>query len=629
MKYAFKIFTAATQAVKRFPLVWISSLIASTAMSIMIGDNVTDERQMQLALMAQTFALGVPLFFALSLFTESITSIGRRIFVLVSGILLLIGVYFYLKVPVYGFNRGELSLEFLGCFLAFHLMVSFLPVQKHLNTPIFWHFNKTLFLRLAITALYTGVLFAGLAGAMAAFDQLLGFEIKPIYYGRLWMYMAGLGSVWLFLSNIPEDLSETVDSGYPKGLQVFAQYILLPLVLLYLVILYVYGSKILYLGSLPVGWVSNLILAFSVLGMLALLLLHPLAQNSTQKWINRFTSGFYLALIPLLVLLFTAALTRIHAYGFTELRYALLCLAIWLSGVTIFMILTRNRFIWAIPVSLFFTVLVVFFIPGLDLRSQSKKSQKSRLETMLKEQNMQDAKGHLIAAPKALNDSISNEMYELTEYLSINHGITGLEPVVNIPDSMRWQNESRWELMQYMQPILAAYGIQSRNPYTTEAVAEATVSENTDPNGPVAPISRADLSIRFKGETPNLVNIPKGMWLRCMDLNITSSFNFRFYSKIKDIVIQRDITGKNILIETKNYKEVFNLDSIMQKHAPLYQNLSLVAESNPYYFFPDYRNPLLLENKNASLQIFSMRYKWNEEQNTYSLLDFNGKLWLR
>ncbi|MBK9634277.1 MAG: DUF4153 domain-containing protein [Bacteroidetes bacterium] len=52
------------------------------------------------------------------------------------------------------------------------------------------------------------------------------------------------------------------ETPYPKDYEFFAQFILMPLVIIYLVILYLYGGKIIFQGHLPIGWVSNLILTF-------------------------------------------------------------------------------------------------------------------------------------------------------------------------------------------------------------------------------------------------------------------------------------------------------------------------------------------------------------------------------
>lgn len=625
---------AAFLTLKRFPLVWLSAFLASTAFSSMIGDEVATDRGNLLAVLSQTFSLGIPLFFAATLFAEITTGRFRKLGIYKLALAVLVVVYFHLNnVNTHGFSQGELGIAYAGYFLAFHLLVSFLPFIKQFNSSVFWHFNKTLFLRAAITVLYVGVLYAGLAGALLALDQLLGFEIKPVYYGRLWVYMAGLGSVWMFLAHIPEKLQETVDTGYPKGLQVFAQYILMPLVLIYLVILYIYGIKIAIIGTLPVGWVSNLILAFAVVGMLALLLLHPLSESEGNKWVNRFTRGFYLALIPLLVLLFIAAFTRINAYGFTELRYALLALAVWLSGITLFMLITQNRFIWAIPVSLFIIVIWVFFIPGVNLHTISKNSQSARLTQLLKANKMWSDSNTLIPASSALPDSISAEIYDISEYLSTQHGITGMEPTIQIPDSFfdkNNENRSRYDLIQWLSSALAPYGISDGNTYGSEVAVDEVVADTASVPMSAAnpkPVNFPDLEIRFIGPTPSVVSVPKGNWSHCVDLEIRD-FRYVTNGDFTEVVeINRDVTEKNLYISNKKYSQIFNLDSLMGSHVHGYKFPKQNGQNA--FFFPDAKEVVTLRSKNAALQVFYMEYNWNTNASKYELAEINGKLWLR
>ncbi len=622
----YQFFRASFSALKRFPLVCLSALLGSTALSMMLGDGISDERQAILANWAQTFSLGIPLFFALQLYSESLKSQIQKWLIFNSSLVLLYAIHLHLNYAAQGLHQGELTIQYVGYFLALHLLVSFLPISGRFNSSVFWHYNKTLFLRAAITALYVGVLFAGLAGAMVALDQLLGFDIEDIYYGRLWFYLAGFGSVWMFTAHIPQKLEETMDTGYPKGLQVFAQYVLMPLVLIYLVILYIYGFKIAINGVLPIGWVSNLILAFSVVGMLALLLLHPLSENHENKWVNRFTRGFYISLLPLLVLLYIAAFTRINTYGFTELRYALLALSIWLTGITIFMIVTKNKYIWVIPVTLFFTVVFVFFMPKLNLFSISKESQKQRLHSLLKSNKMLSNQDKLLAPLTSLPDSISSEMYSISDYLAVNHGITGLEPVLVIPDSIMAKN-SRWEMEVWLDQSLAPYGISRE--YENTVFAEDAVQAATNQNGldsnAKASINYPNLKIRFRGPVPNRVNIPRGNWSQCADVEI-KNFNYTAFNDA-NLRINKDVTGKNLYVSTKKYSDVFNLDSLMAKHVYAYKKPQNNVGNG--YFFPDSKNVIVLQQPEMALQIFYMNYKWNRQTKEYELDELTAKLWLR
>lgn len=166
--------------------------------------------------------------------------------------------------------------------------------------------------------------------------------------------MAIFGSTFIFLLFNAKGLSNLEkESQYPVILKFFTQFVLIPLLIIYLVILYFYSGKILLAWELPRGWVTYLVMAFSIVGILALLLVYPLKEIKAKSWVVIFSKVFYYSLLPLLILLFTAIFTRVLQYGFTEARYYVLVLAIWLATLTIYYIFYKKASIKFIPISLF------------------------------------------------------------------------------------------------------------------------------------------------------------------------------------------------------------------------------------------------------------------------------------
>ena len=98
-------------------------------------------------------------------------------------------------------------------------------------------------------------------------------------------------------------------------------------------ILIAYESKIIFEWSLPKGWVSIMVLASAIFGILAFLLIHPLKKDN--KWIQSFSNLYYWILLPLVVLMLVAIYVRIKQYGITEPRYFVALLAIWLLGISL------------------------------------------------------------------------------------------------------------------------------------------------------------------------------------------------------------------------------------------------------------------------------------------------------
>lgn len=150
---------------------------------------------------------------------------------------------------------------------------------------------------------------------------------------------------------------------YPKGLKVFTQFVLLPLVTLYLVILYLYFGKIVLQWEWPQGWVSVLVLCFSIAGVLSLLLIHPIRFEAGNAWMRTFFRWFYRALFPLIILLILTIWRRVSEYGITEPRYVVLALALWLFCTALYFLLSSQKNIKFIPVTLSLVALIMAFGP--------------------------------------------------------------------------------------------------------------------------------------------------------------------------------------------------------------------------------------------------------------------------
>lgn len=311
-------------------------------------------------------------------------------------------------------------LQFIVLNIALHLLVSFVAfINQTYQQNHFWEFNKQLFMRLFTAALYSFVLFGGLAVALLAITELFHVEFYNKIYFHLWLVIIIVFNTLFFLAGIPtlKSVETELVLNYPKGLKKFTLYVLLPLLLIYLVILLGYEMKIVFTLTLPLGWVSYLILIFSIFGLLSFLLVYPISQQKENLWIYSFNRWFYFVLIPLIGLLFWAILYRINLYGITPSRYYVLLLAIWLSVVVVYFIFKKEAKIKFIPISLFIAAL--FSISGpQSANSISKNSQQSRFETYLK-----------IMEHKKLSFSQEKDMSSIVDFLFSNFGIKAMQPL--------------------------------------------------------------------------------------------------------------------------------------------------------------------------------------------------------
>jgi hypothetical protein len=381
--------------------------------------------------------MGISLFFALhtvSRYRKLSRPVTAGILIAGIGVLYLIGYHFDYMMSMA--REETMVLEVVGYALASHLLVAFLPFFRKNTLNGFWQYNKSLFLRAFTTILYTGVLFAGLSGAIAAIQELFDVEFTAKIFAYLWFVMAFPVSALIFCAGVP--LADDIDAlessdDLPSGLRLFVQFVLLPLVVVYLCILYAYMGKIILSWTLPQGWVTILIMVFSVVGMLAMLLVHPFQQLTEHAWIKVITKNYYRSLLPLLVLQYVAIFTRISDYGFTSARWAVVAITAWLTFITVYKVFFKGKNIILIPSTLFI-VAILFLIGPLSHKSISVWSQTAKINRLVKTLNLIDAKGKLkVYKANATTDSLMGEIYSATRYLNRNHQCTGLEPFINFP----------------------------------------------------------------------------------------------------------------------------------------------------------------------------------------------------
>jgi len=406
---------------KRFPLPLLSAIVGSVICIYIIGMKWDVQKNFEyLWKIVMCCGLGLNLFLALCLISERRNhGTAQKYLLQIFALLLVVGYYFLLpefrKMTVSDATRYTLFSTGL------HLLVAFSPFIARGEINGFWQFNKTLFLRFLLSVLYSGVLYLGLALALLAVDQLFNADIKGERYGQLWFFLSGVFNTWFFLAGVPKNLDELeTTTDYPKGLKIFTQFVLLPLVAIYLLILYAYGIKIIVQWELPKGWVSWLVNAFSVFGILSLLLIWPIRNDEGNKWISTFSRWFYRALFPLIVLLGIAIGRRVMQYGITENRYFVLIVALWLAGIATYFLLSKTKNIKVIPVTLFIIAFLSSFGPW-GAFSVSEKSQVNRLEKLLTEEKIL-VDGKIKKTTDTISDKNGRQIASIVHYLDDHHG---------------------------------------------------------------------------------------------------------------------------------------------------------------------------------------------------------------
>ncbi len=499
------LFNIAKQSFLRFPLTLVSAFLGVYFAIYLTEFKDEIKNFFPFINLLITFALGIPLYFGLSIFTSSkkYSFSAKVIFQFFAGSIL-IAIYFSLPNSDHTHNTSIPYIRYTIFNIIVHLLVSFSPFFKGRKLNGFWNFNKTLFIRFWTSILYSGFLYVGLILALSALDVLFDIEIHEELYLEFYIVIVGLFNTWFFVSGIPENLEEleTIDK-YPKGLKIFTQYVLLPLLILYLIILYAYAAKILITWDWPKGIVSYMISCVSILGILNVLLFYPYGFLKDNKWINKFNRSFYFILFPLIAILFIAIGLRIEDYGITTNRYIIVLLGIWLTIVSGYFS-SNKRNIKFIPMSLALILGLTSFGPW-SMFSVSEKSQVNRLLSILNNNNLiQNEKivneviwetdslpntfhsNTINTNENILTDSLHNEIKSIIEYLDNNHGFSEIsELFVQNIDSLIVisldSTKSRNEASIYMKSIGLeyVYKYNDKNQYRYEAIKKNVIFVNS------------------------------------------------------------------------------------------------------------------------------------------------------
>lgn len=409
---------------KRFPIAMLLSFALCVVLIIAsdlgrnsygsVGDISESMKATRMLLyrLASVMGTGILLFVNLRLLHENIAERKVRdkyqILIWLLGIGFLVGLYFYLYgklQPVEEIKNKE-QLVWLGVNMAMIVSASFIAKIKFEN--YFVGYVLDIFESFAKALIYSIVLFVGLCSIFFTIDKLFELEIGSYWYE----YSAYITFIpffmGIFLSSYPYGYMEDYRMGRP--LRVLLVSIVVPLLIIYTLILYVYCGKILVLQQWPEGIVGNLTLWYGLISTIVLFLLAPVQQVS--PFVKKFRSFYPVLILPMMVMMFVALYMRVKEYGITQMRYQ-----VFLAGI--FIVLSMLYYKWkldgeniVIPILLSIIILIgtVGPISGYHME---RMSQNKRLEELLIRNDML-VDGHIVAK----EDVSQDDRVEITRVFS-------------------------------------------------------------------------------------------------------------------------------------------------------------------------------------------------------------------
>lgn len=328
-----------------------------------------------------------------------------------------------------------------------------------------WAFDTALLLRLVGVGAYGALLYAALAGAVAAVSSLFDLRTPEHLYADLAGAVFFALVPWAVAGGVPAlatageaEAGEGAGQGVGRVVTLFGRFLYVPVLGIYLLILYAYTLEVLVTGEMPRNLLSPIVLFAGLAGFLGSLLLEPLRHSPVGRGVDRLVRVFPLLLLPLLPLAAWAVWVRVAQHGWTEFRYLrlalLAALAVLAVAGTARLVRRRAPLLAAVPATLAAALLLSAVGPW-SAPSVSRRDQQARLRQALAEAQRLDAQGGLVlpdtaAAPRPVSRELFDRLTGSATYLHAAHGpeslralAPGTEP---LPHGWEWAQALRLEV---------------------------------------------------------------------------------------------------------------------------------------------------------------------------------------
>lgn len=405
-------------SVKRFPITVVISTLLAFFIIYLNESNMIGNSRETIEKIILILGLGIPLtlcigFIIEKFFPKNIT-ISILMYVFGLGFLVL---YYYVFLNNFRFIPIG---RYIGAMI--FLILAFFYIPRLKQKDMYEYYVLDVFSSLAITFVYSFVLYLGTAAIIFTIEQLFDISIKNQLYFYIFTIVVFVFGVSLFLSKLP-NINEKYESNvFNKSLNVLLLYIVIPLITIYTLILYAYFAKILITMEWPTGLVSHLVLWYSIISVGVIFLITPILEDN--KVAKLFKVWFPKIVLPVLLMMFVSIYKRVDQYGITENRYFGIVLGLWVLGIMLYFSLKKPLKNIIIPISLSIVVLNSVFGP-LSSFAISKTSQNNRLEKVLNNNNM-ISNGKISSNPDISIDD-KREISNIVSYFNNNHKLDDIK----------------------------------------------------------------------------------------------------------------------------------------------------------------------------------------------------------
>ena len=334
----------------------------------------------------------------------------------------------------------------------------------------FWHFNAVLWINAKIGVVTAIILGLGISAALSAIDFLFGIDIDRDLYSDAWALACILFAPFYVFSQIPRDFNAKVAiPAYEVILKFIVNWLLAPLVLVYMVILYAYYLKILFEWNLPNGQLAAITTGFGGVGVSVYMISWPFRETGSVL-VRVLHKYFFPALVIPTLMMVVSIVTRLFDYGVTEERYMIALTALWFSAITGMFLLKRISLKY-IPLILGSGLVIASFGPWGAI-SVSGYSQFHRLETLLLKNNILQ-EGKVVPHEGDISFQEEKDINSIIRYFDRRDELEKIQEDFPLKDGV-WKEKSK-----YNNPgdVIEIMGLDYVSEYMTEKRHSQKVNE--------------------------------------------------------------------------------------------------------------------------------------------------------
>lgn len=428
------------KSVFRFPLANASSVLAFL-FAVLLIEYPAKWESIPLAKCFLVSVLAIPAFVAAQLLEEAhgLRSSKKFLFkVLAAGLLL----FYFLW-----WDGNEVVLvQWLQAglfFVCFHILISAGPYFNRKQTQYFWQYNRQLLISANVAMFYAFVLCVGTLALIQALIHLFDIAIPwrmSSYTILLFLFVFQTG---FLTATLPQSFDAPVQ--VPRFLRLFVQFVLVPLMAVYFLVIAAYTIRLFWINQPLSLWFAYLILAYIVLALASFALGWPLQDLPEMRWLRKYFRAVFISLIPSGLLLGWFMWGRIEKEGFNFERGFCLTLVFWLLPLTLYFLLSKTKNLKALPISLGIWCFGISIGPW-SLFNIDRKEELEKLGNLLSHHALlKDEKWQ--AGPVRVDEEALYKLESQISYIRQNFGRQALKTVLSqsVLDQLKETKDAKFE----------------------------------------------------------------------------------------------------------------------------------------------------------------------------------------